>query len=62
MCRTDPTMPLFVPILAAVWLLVILVALLLCVAARRLDDELTRGELAPVIDIAGARLSGRHVA
>jgi hypothetical protein len=55
-------MPLFVPILAALWLFVILVALLLCVAARRMDEELARGELAPVIDIAGGRLSGRHIA
>ena len=62
MHRTDLPMPLFVPIIAVAWLLVIAVALLLCVAARRTDDELTRTELAPVIDIAKGSLSRRHVA
>jgi len=56
-------MPLFVPIILVVWLLVVAVALLLCVAARRTDDELSRAELAPVIDIAASRLGSRqHVA
>ena len=55
-------MPLFVPIILAAWLLVIAVALLLCIAARRTDDELTRSELAPVIDIAAGSLGRRHVA
>jgi hypothetical protein len=55
-------MPLFVPIIAVAWLLVIAVALVLCIAARRTDDELARTQLAPVIDIAKGSLSRRHVA
>jgi hypothetical protein len=63
MYRTEPTMPLFVPIIILTWLLVVAVALLLCVAARRTDDELSRSELAPVIDLAGRSLGSRqHVA
>ena len=56
-------MPLFVPIILAIWLLVVAVALLLCVAARRTDEELARSDLAPVIDLAGrSARSRRHVA
>jgi hypothetical protein len=53
-------MPLFVPILLAVWLLVIVAAMLLCLSARRTDAELARGDLAPVIEIKAAALARRH--
>jgi hypothetical protein len=63
MHRTDPLMPLFVPIILVVWLVVVAVALLLCVAARRTDEELSRSELAPVIDLTARSLGSRqHVA
>ncbi len=47
-------MPLFVPILIAVWLLVIVVAMLICISARRTDAELVQSELAPVIELQTA--------
>ena len=63
MDRTDTSMPLFVPIILAVWLVVAVVALLLCIAARRTDEELARAELAPVIDLTKRSLRSRqHVA
>ena len=63
MDRTDTSMPLFVPIILAVWLVVAVVALLLCIAARRTDEELERAELAPVIDLTKRSLRSRqHVA
>jgi hypothetical protein len=55
-------MPLFVPMILAVWLLVVAVALLLCIGARRMDEQLSRAELAPVIDLTAALRSGRHIA
>jgi hypothetical protein len=53
-------MPLLVPILIVVWLLVAVAAVVLCVSARRTDDEIARAELAPVIDISAAALRGRQ--
>jgi hypothetical protein len=55
-------MPLFVPILLAVWLLVIVAAMLLCMSARHTDAELTRSDLAPVVEIKAAALARRHSA
>jgi hypothetical protein len=53
-------MPLFVPILIAVWLLVAVVALLLCMSARRTDAELARSDLTPVVEISAASLASRR--
>ena len=53
-------MPLLVPIVLAVWLLVALAAVVLCVSARRTDDEIARAELAPVIEISAASLRSRQ--
>ncbi len=47
-------MPLFVPIILAVWLLVIVVAMLMCISARRTDAELLQSELAPVVELGSA--------
>jgi hypothetical protein len=55
-------MPLFIPIIALVWLAVVAFALLLCIAARRTDAEIAGVELAPVIDIHMATLSRHHSA
>ena len=56
-------MPLFVLIILCAWLLFAAVALMLCLAARRTDEEIAGTELAPVIDIrAGSLASRQHVA
>ncbi len=54
-------MPLFLLVILSAWLLVIAFAVLLCVAARRTDDEIAGTELAPVIDIKSS-LARQHVA
>jgi hypothetical protein len=38
-------------LLVAVWLLVMLVAVCLCVSARQGDEAMAQGELAPVIEL-----------
>jgi uncharacterized membrane protein len=55
-------MPLLVPILLTVWLLVVVVAMLLCLSARRSDAEMLGTELAPVVEIKAAALARRHSA
>jgi hypothetical protein len=58
----NPPMPLLVPILLTVWLLVVVVAMLLCLSARRSDAEMLGTELAPVVEIKAAALARRHSA
>jgi len=56
-------MPLFVLVILLAWLAVVAFAVLLCLAARRTDEEVASADLAPVIDIAARSLSSRqHVA
>ena len=56
-------MAVFLPIILVAWLLIVAATLLLCVAVRRTDEELSRAELAPVIDLAGHQSRSRqHVA
>ncbi len=58
-------MPLLVLVLVilSVWLLVAAVAVVVCLAARRTDEEIAGADLAPVIDIqAGSLASRQHVA
>ena len=62
MYRTDSAMPVLIPIVLAVWLLVAAAAVVLCVAARRTDDEIAKSELAPVIDLKSAVAARRHSA
>ena len=55
-------MPIVLLILCA-WLVVVVFALLLCLSARRTDEEIAGADLAPVIDIhAGSLASRQHVA
>ena len=50
-------------IVLCAWLVIAIFAVILCMAARRTDRELTGTDLAPVIDIQAASLAGRkHVA
>ena len=45
------------------WFVIVVFAVVLCMAARRTDREVTGTDLAPVIDIQAASLAGRkHVA
>ena len=45
------------------WFVIALFAVILCMAARRTDREISGADLAPVIDIHAASLAGRkHVA
>jgi hypothetical protein len=55
-------MPVFVLVILCVWIAAAAFALLLCVAARRTDEDLAGTDLAPVIDISAALSSRRHVA
>jgi hypothetical protein len=55
-------MPLFIPLIALVWLLVVAAAVVLCIAARRGDEQMARVELAPVIDFEAAALARRRSA
>jgi hypothetical protein len=56
-------MPLLLIVILSAWLLFAAVALVLCLAARRTDEEIAGAELAPVIDIqAGSLASRQHVA
>jgi|tagenome__1003787_1003787.scaffolds.fasta_scaffold20873314_2 hypothetical protein len=47
-------MLLFALILLVAWVLAALMAVSLCANARRVDEELASGELAPVIEISSA--------
>jgi len=47
-------MPLLVLVILCAWVLIVAIALLLCLAARRTDDEIAGADLAPVIEIRSA--------
>ena len=44
-------MPLVLVLLVCAWLLIVAIAVILCAAARRTDDEISASELAPVIEL-----------
>ena len=45
------------------WLILVAFAVILCVAARRTDQEIATADLAPVIDLKAAALTSKqHVA
>lgn len=55
-------MPLFILVILCIWLAAAAFALLLCVAARRMDEDVAGTDRAPVISLSAARSSRRHVA
>jgi hypothetical protein len=56
-------MPLFLLVILCAWVAVAAVAVMLCLAARRTDEEIAGRDVAPVIDLQARRFSSRqHVA
>ena len=50
-------------IVVSAWFVIAAFGLILCLAARRTDREIASADLAPVIDLQAAALTGRkHVA
>ena len=56
-------MPLLLIVILCAWVAVAVFAVVLCLAARRMDEEVASGDAAPVIDIKARRFASRqHVA
>ena len=56
-------MPLFLLVILCAWVAVAVFAVVLCLAARRTDEEITSGDVSQVIDIQARRVASRqHVA